>query len=853
MTGWYVRITIGNDEFKTGDRRIIGLDVTLSENARASTCNFEVYDPGLKIGGRYFLESYESGGIQVPSDLLEAPKPPVSAGGVATIGAVSTGSFTAGQEQNERIIIAECIRQGVTDPSHVAYILATAYHESDRFNTLEEYADGSAYEGRDDLGNNQPGDGPRYKGRGYVQLTGRVNYEKYAELTGKPLVEQPEILQQDAGLAAFVLVHGSKTGHFTGVSLDDFGSGGSFDFVGARAIINGDVATNGGMIADYAQEYLARIQSGALPLSSTATTPTPPPAPPAIVDTAKPEPAEAEKKTEAKPAAPSPKGTEIIVELGTNPAQLIGWHFIHTGTTVSGRSPDTTKFEGKCIRWEMSRRNVNATWEDITLRELAEIVAEAFGRDLLMEGDGPKYAALDATGISLYELLLRECKAIGYRIYDEGNAIVLEPYRPQFSGFVITRQILIGMPSSVDRATGDSYRSASPDPPNPATPTEQAAESVLEIDPLSGEIKQVAPENSTGTGDLNTAVLTGNAIAPIHGVVATPPQGENTAAAITTATATEIIPNNPLPAYRGILPESVTGLPTQQIGAIDLADGTAQAEAIADESRRVMSYETQVEIKTTPASLTLVPGQIIAIAEDCFENRTARDAWCKEWRISQVQRSFKSGSISTTLSIYTPQAQKPPQPQTTQAGATTSGGAATGGQVSTNVEGCKVIQGVPFLSQRDNAQNPVSSCNVTSLAMCLLFLGATQKNPSKRFPDELQDEMEARGLDRQSHGDLATIAEAYNISAIGGDAFYDEIKQSIDAGKPMVGAAWFTGPGHIVCVTGYCPDASGNVEAVICNDPWGDWTTGYSNHAGTSVKYSRSELEGIAFSAVVRF
>jgi len=91
----------------------------------------------------------------------------------------------------------------------------------------------------------------------------------------------------------------------------------------------------------------------------------------------------------------------------------------------------------------------------------------------------------------------------------------------------------------------------------------------------------------------------------------------------------------------------------------------------------VMSYETQVEIKTTPASLTLVPGQIIAIAEDCFENRTARDAWCKEWRISQVQRSFKSGSISTTLSIYTPQAQKPPQPQKTKAGAAISGGAAS--------------------------------------------------------------------------------------------------------------------------------------------------------------------------------
>lgn len=822
MTGWYVRITIGNDEFKTGDRRIIGLDVTLSENARASTCNFEVYDPGLKIGGRYFLESYESGGIQVPSDLLEAPKPPTppaSAGAVAGGGASASGSTA----------------NGTLSPSMKAILDMIAYAEGADYNVMFGGGTFSSF-----------ADHPRQivSGGGYSSdAAGRYQFLS----TTWDQLGLPDFSPANQDLGAIKLIEGRGVlAQAEAGDLPGFLEGASYEWASLPPSRYGQPQKTLEELQSVYDAALARYQGA-------ATTPTPPPAPPAIVDTAKPEPAEAEKKTEAKPAAPSPKGTEIIVELGTNPAQLIGWHFIHTGTTVSGRSPDTTKFEGKCIRWEMSRRNVNATWEDITLRELAEIVAEAFGRDLLMEGDGPKYAALDATGISLYELLLRECKAIGYRIYDEGNAIVLEPYRPQFSGFVITRQILIGMPSSVDRATGDSYRSASPDPPNPATPTEQAAESVLEIDPLSGEIKQVAPENSTGTGDLNTAVLTGNAIAPIHGVVATPPQGENTAAAITTATATEIIPNNPLPVYRGILPESVTGLPTQQIGAIDLADGTVQAEAIADESRRVMSYETQVEIKTTPASLTLVPGQIIAIAEDCFENRTARDAWCKEWRISQVQRSFKSGSISTTLSIYTPQAQKPPQPQTTQAGATTSGGAATGGQVSTNVEGCKVIQGVPFLSQRDNAQNPVSSCNVTSLAMCLLFLGATQKNPSKRFPDELQDEMEARGLDRQSHGDLATIAEAYNISAIGGDAFYDEIKQSIDAGKPMVGAAWFTGPGHIVCVTGYCPDASGNVEAVICNDPWGDWTTGYSNHAGTSVKYSRSELEGIAFSAVVRF
>lgn len=73
-----------------------------------------------------------------------------------------------------------CIRFGIVTPLEKAHFLAQVAHESDGFNTATEYASGAAYEGRKDLGNTQPGDGKRFKGRGLIQVTGRANYRTYS-------------------------------------------------------------------------------------------------------------------------------------------------------------------------------------------------------------------------------------------------------------------------------------------------------------------------------------------------------------------------------------------------------------------------------------------------------------------------------------------------------------------------------------------------------------------------------------------------------------------------------------------------------------------------------------------------
>lgn len=91
------------------------------------------------------------------------------------------------------LLISAMTEAEITTPARIAAFLAQLGHESVDLRFFEEIADGSAYEGRRDLGNVQPGDGRRYKGRGPIQLTGRDRYRRAGKALGVDLEARPEL------------------------------------------------------------------------------------------------------------------------------------------------------------------------------------------------------------------------------------------------------------------------------------------------------------------------------------------------------------------------------------------------------------------------------------------------------------------------------------------------------------------------------------------------------------------------------------------------------------------------------------------------------------------------------------
>jgi putative chitinase len=166
--------------------------------------------PGLVEDGLYGTNTWRALAASRPDGDDRRPVTPggddvarLIAGLPADAGRVRFGCVFAEAASDRLARFHPAIAAATTDadidtPLRRAHFLAQIAHESGGLRWLEELASGAAYEGRADLGNDQPGDGVRFKGRGLIQLTGRANYTAFAQALGRDLTSSTEAAAQVA-------------------------------------------------------------------------------------------------------------------------------------------------------------------------------------------------------------------------------------------------------------------------------------------------------------------------------------------------------------------------------------------------------------------------------------------------------------------------------------------------------------------------------------------------------------------------------------------------------------------------------------------------------------------------------
>jgi len=120
------------------------------------------------------------------TELWRAQGSPAAAAELVTM-AQATAVFTRAPSASQLADLNSCLRRfAINTPARIRHFLAQVGHESGGLRWMLELASGDAYEGRQDLGNTRTGDGRRFKGAGAIQLTGRYNYQRFADYIKDP-------------------------------------------------------------------------------------------------------------------------------------------------------------------------------------------------------------------------------------------------------------------------------------------------------------------------------------------------------------------------------------------------------------------------------------------------------------------------------------------------------------------------------------------------------------------------------------------------------------------------------------------------------------------------------------------
>lgn len=612
----FCRVRIGDDEFQTGDGTLLEVSVDLGEDSRSSKCSFSLADKDLYWGGKFQNISFKNGGIETPPNLLAAPKQAATS---TPDGSIGISALPAGGAQSGTFTTTN----PPFTPEIRAFMDLIAYKEvhADVVLSTKGYYSNNDVQGSNgfftDADTSAGGGFPKSAGTKYN--VGRYQFNRgdweeskktYSQIKGYSPAEQDLVCLwklkyrgvlaplTSGDIATAINKGGKEWASLPGSPYGQVQAG----YTAAQAI-------------DYYRKRLA-IYKGQSNLTMQPQSPPPTPPQPQTIQTT---PNQQQQEV-------SQKGTEIIIEMGFEPDQTIAFHYIHIGTESDKGGADKTTFTGQSIRWLMTRRTENKSFENVTLRQLAEIVCRKNNLKLEMEGSGPTYQYLDQTGITTYELLLRQAKSIGYSIRDEGNKLILKPSgRPEFTGIVLDRDIILSLKFG-DKARGDRI-------PNQSTPSQEA---VAVVNRQTGAVQQQKKEDSTGTGT---------------GKPASQPKQSNQTKPIS---GTSGVTGSPTPAITGnVKPANASPSSARQATA---APTTGSTPIPLTSPKKVEKPDVKVEPKknadgsttttTTTTNKTTERGKVTILVEVKTE-RTLNGTTTKTIKVTETIETIKGTTINT--------------------------------------------------------------------------------------------------------------------------------------------------------------------------------------------------------------
>ena len=296
----------------------------------------EVFGNNKGIGGSSFTPSMNGVRTGGPTSVYPNPTMSVDGGGAGSAGqfmgkpdanfnpeflkkAGEDKGIKMSPEQGEKLMLNHLLKAGITDVKTIALALAMVKKETGNYqNTVENtnwsaptllkyfknipdaataqkvaamspaeramWVYGRAPKGPQ-LGNTTPEDGWKYRGRGFFQLTGKANYERFKKETGIDVVSNPQLVSEDPNVMAESAVRFLKNNK----AMLSIAKTGDFD-TAVRGINGGNAVPATDERRRYYQEYLNKLRNGDLALDgaeaeqAAATPPAPTNEPPAAAD-----------------------------------------------------------------------------------------------------------------------------------------------------------------------------------------------------------------------------------------------------------------------------------------------------------------------------------------------------------------------------------------------------------------------------------------------------------------------------------------------------------------------------------------------------------------------------------------